>query len=289
MSGFFEKLATINQALRTGIVLAATAGIGYGGYWGYDRYIKPALELESVKEEYGKVAAELETARATMLQQQQQIGSLEKDNDRLSTSLRLIKVDTRLAYLTVTDLAPDPETGEPMMKVLFTEVDGDDKPVGFQRVFTLRGKLLNVDCWFVKFNDKYIEQADIARGASLCVIRGIKGDLDSELQAIDQGTPYSGGSPASGAGALVDNRPATYRSMGETSEFEQKIWADFWSVANDVKKQEEMGIRANHGQVNYVQVEAGKTYRLDSRASDGGTLKVVDPPPAIALPKSPGA
>jgi len=283
MSGFFEKLATINQALRTGIILAATAGVGYGGYLGYDRYIKPAMELESVKEEFSKVAAELETARATMLQQAQQIGVLEHDIDRLSTSLRLIKVDSRLAYLTVTDAAPDPETGEPMMKVLFTEVDKDDNAVGLQRIFTLRGKLMNVDCWLVKFQDKYVEQADLVRGASLCIIRGIKGDLDTAIQTIDQGVPYSGKGP------VPDNRPATYRSMGDISELEQKIWSDFWSVANDPKKQEEMGIRANHGQVNYVQVEAGKTYRLDLRASDGGTLKVVDSPPAIALPKLPGA
>lgn len=287
MAGFFQNLATVNQTLRTAGVLTVTAVVGYGGYLGYDRYVRPGVELESVKDELNKLTSELEASRETAGRLRQQVGQLEKDNDRLSTSLKLIKVDSRLAYLTVTDAEKNPETGKSQMKVLFTEVGPDGKPVGPQRVFTLNGTLLSVDCWIAKFDDKYIEQADLVRGGSLCIIRGIRGDGDTQLQAIDEGTPYQ--DPNADPQPAVDPRPLVYRSLGESSELEKKIWSDFWSVANDLNMQKELGIRAAHGQVNYIQIQPGTTYRLDLRASDGGTIKPEENPPAFALPNPPGA
>jgi len=48
-----------------------------------------------------------------------------------------------------------------------------------------------------------------------------------------------------------------------------KIWNDFWVIANDPKEAEQMGIRAAHGQAVSIKVQAGKSYRLMLRASDG--------------------
>jgi hypothetical protein len=131
-----------------------------------------------------------------------------------------------------------------------------------------------------KFEDKYIEQADLVRGTSLCIIRGIRGDKDAGLQSIDGGTAYADALPEGG-----DPRPPAYQTLGQISDLEQKIWSDFWRVANDNKLQQELGLRAVHGQVNYIQVEAGATYQLDLRASDGGSIRRVEQPPAVALPQ----
>ena len=49
----------------------------------------------------------------------------------------------------------------------------------------------------------------------------------------------------------------------------------FWSVANDKRTQEDVGIRAAHGQANYIRVEPGKTYKFNVRASGGGSLEPV--------------
>jgi hypothetical protein len=277
---FIQRLAVLNQAVRTLMLLAATGLLGYGGYYGYQHYVLPARELETVRADFERVQVELSESRKQIEQQSQKIEELATENDRLTTSLRLIKVDRRLAYLTVTDMGPDPETGVAVMKVLFTEVDLDGRQVGTRRVFTLRGTLLNVDCWLAKFEDKYIEQADLVRGSSLCIIRGIRGDQDAGLQAIDDGAAYADALPGAG-----DPRPAAYQSLGQLSDLERKIWTDFWQVANDNKRQQELGLRAVHGQVNYIQVEAGGTYQLDLRASDGGSIRRVEQPPAVALPR----
>lgn len=277
---FIQRLAVLNQAVRTFMLLLVTGLVGYGGYYGYQHYVVPARELESVRADFDRVQGELAVSRKQIEQQSQEIQQLSADNDRLTTSLRLIKVDRRLAYLTVTDTGPDPETGVALMKVLFTEVDLDGRQVGTRRVFTLRGSLLNVDCWLAKFDDKYIEQADLVRGTSLCIIRGIRGDQDSELQSIDEGAAYADAMPGEG-----DPRPPAYQTQGQISDLEQKIWTDFWRVANDNKLQQELGLRAVHGQVNYIQVEAGATYQLDLRASDGGSIRRVEQPPAVALPQ----
>jgi hypothetical protein len=276
---FFQKLAVLNQLFRSLLLLVFTGLLGWAGYFGYYRYVKPAQELESVRAEFARVRDELTQTQQRVEQQQVEIRALSAENDRLTTSLRLIKVDRRLAYLTVTDTGPDPETGLPLMKVLYTEVDVDGRQVGVRRVFTLQGTLLNVDCWLAKFEDKYIEQADLVRGSSLCIIRGIRGDRDASLQEIDQGAVYG-----VAVDPAADPRPPIYQTQGKLSDLEQKVWSDFWRVANDIALQQELGLRAVHGQVNYIQVEAGATYQLDLRASDGGSIRRVEQPPAIALP-----
>lgn len=289
MSGFLKKLETMNQTIRTFLMLVITGAVGFGGYLGYDRLVKPAMQLDEVRVERDKLAEELKASEGVIAQQkgvishqQETIGTLEKENERLATSLRLIKVDRRLAYLTITSLREATETEKASMTVLFTEVDENGKAIETPRLFELDGNLLSVDCWLAKFQDKYIESADLARGSSLCIIRGIKGSQQAEFQPIDEGVPYL----PDEENPNLDPRPAAYRSQGQISELEQKIWSDFWTVANDLEMQEELGIRAVHGQVNYIEVkEVGAVYKLELRASDGGTIKKVDNPPAVALPK----
>lgn len=286
MAGLFKNLDTMNQSVRTLLMLAITAGAGYGGYVGYDRFVKPAMQLDEMRNERDRLSDELEQVRGMVTQQKQQIGQLEKDNERLSTSLRLIKVDRRMAYLTITALDPGTENKPGTMTVMFTEVDENGMRIDTPRLFQLEGHLLSVDCWLAKFDDKYIESADIARGASLCVIRGIKGSPTSEFQTIDQGVPYQ---PDNNQG-FVDPRPAVYRTEGQISDLERKIWSDFWNVANDLELQDELGIRAVHGQINYIEVkEVGAVYQLDLRASDGATIRRVEDYPPSAVPDPDGA
>jgi hypothetical protein len=53
------------------------------------------------------------------------------------------------------------------------------------------------------------------------------------------------------------------------SDFEKKIWSDFWTLANDPEKAKELGIRAAHGEAVNIRMEAGKRYQVQLRASDG--------------------
>ena len=51
------------------------------------------------------------------------------------------------------------------------------------------------------------------------------------------------------------------------SDFEEKIWSEFWSIANDKQKADEMGIRTNHGLAVSRKVEKGKSYVVTVRPS----------------------
>lgn len=301
MSGVFQKVDTVNKTVRTVILTGFLGLFGFGCFLGYDRLIKPNMDLDKTKKELNLVSAKfkqtmkeleqsqkhLQESQETVTKQKTEIAeqkvrivTLKNQNDKLNTSLRLVKVDRRLAYVTVTRSGINPDTKIHEMEVVFTEVDGKDKPIDKQRVFQLKGDLLNIDTWLVKFEDKYIEDAHFARGSTLCIINGIKGNLDRNTIPIDKGIPNE--SPND------DDRPGVYKSMGKQTPQEMKIWKDFWEVANDTEKQKELGIRANHGQINYTKVKPGVTYRLDLRASDGATLKKVDNPPKSVLPKTRG-
>jgi hypothetical protein len=132
-----------------------------------------------------------------------------------------------------------------------------------------------VDSWVVKFDDKYIEQADELRSASLCVFKSIYGDIDER----------------SGGHALDTNDPSVktaYGTLDPKNEFEQQIWDDFWALANNPQRQQELGIRGNHGTVSYIQVQPGMVYQVDLRASDGITLKAVDPARTGSASEPPG-
>jgi hypothetical protein len=53
------------------------------------------------------------------------------------------------------------------------------------------------------------------------------------------------------------------------SDFEKKIWDEFWTIANDEAKANEMGIRAAHGEAPSMKLQKGKSYKVLLRASDG--------------------
>jgi hypothetical protein len=123
----------------------------------------------------------------------------------------------------------------------------------------LPGDVVYIDNWMVKFDDKYVENGDIARGTSLCLFRRIF----SEQQVPNEGVSLD----------EVGMRPQAYASGGELSEFEQRLWKDFWEIANNPTRAAEMGIRAANGEAVNIKVRDGKTYMIELRASGGLSIR----------------
>ena len=254
MSKIMENIKTANSVVRTMIFLVLSAGLGYGGFLGYQNYVRPSLEAKEAMAKFDQLQVDFQL-------QKQEFERIQSENDRFRTSLQLLKIDRRLANVEVMDISEN-ESGEPTMNVRFTEYDEFGEVIGASRDFELRGDTMYLDCWVVKFGDKYVEQADALRSASLCVFKGIYGNLDGP-----QGThPLD----SSSEGDL----PSVYAS-DEKSAFEAKIWSDFWKLANDEESQQELGIRAIHGQANYVRVKKGKTYEINVRSSGAASLEPV--------------
>ena len=250
MSKTMENVKTINSAVRTAMMLGIAGVVGYGGYTGYTEFIQPGIHAK-------QAIADLEELRLSHETQAEQLKRSEEENDRLATINKLMRVEGRVANLEVLEKGVD-EDGQDYLEVRFTEVDKDGFPIGSTKDFTLLGNTFFIDCWVAKFEDKYIEQVDDLRGQSLVMFKSIFGNdqKPSEAFSLDESS---------------QRVPKPYQTDRQ-SEFEAKIWADFNAVCNDREKQKELGIRAIHGQANYLPPEEGRTYQINLRSTGDVSL-----------------
>jgi len=273
VSSVVETVNVLNSAVRTVLGLVLVGGLGYSGWYGYNIYnekdeatnratkqlaeAKSALTraqndieekertLKQKNVELKEKAVEINTLNVKVDEQQQEIS-------KLDTSLRLLKVDRRVARLTVLDQTVN-AAGEVMTLVEFQELDENGDPLDAPKQFRIKGDMVYLDTWVVKFDDKYVESADIDRGTALVFFRRLFGEFQEPQLgfALDQ----------------AGQRPTAYARGSALSDFEKRIWDDFWNVANDESKQEELGIRAIHGDAPSFKVQKGRSYRVELRST----------------------
>ncbi len=260
MADMMSNVKTINSAVRTMLLLGVTGAVGYGGWMGYDHYIRPGYEARQAIADLEAIKIQLEEQKAELATVQKENDVLTKLKERLETSLKLLKVDQRIARIEVMEKGLNAEN-YPYMEVRFSEVDHQGNIVGSPRDFTILGDRIYVDGWVVTFDDAYVEQADELRAASLFVFKSIFGELEkpAEAKRLDTQTDIS---------------PGIYKSDRQTT-FETKIWNDFWRVSNNPRLQKELGIRASHGQANYLVGEEGQVYQVEIRASGAMSMRPI--------------
>ena len=283
MAGTIEKLQTINSVIRTLLALTVFGGVGAAGWYGYTTYNAAEIEgqrkdaaLQAKEEELAKTQqqvkmqeqelaakdAELADKEAKITEQKTEITTLNQEVarqkveiQRLDTALRLHKLERRLARIRVLDTGVDQASGRKFSKIEFVELNELGDPVGEPKQFQLDGEMVYVDYWVVKFEDKYVEQADLERGMSICMFNRVFGDLQNPKDGFSLDEP--------------GQRPGNYARGSVMSDFEKKIWEDFWKIANDPQQAAQLGIRTLHGDAVSIKVEKGKTYRITVRASGG--------------------
>jgi hypothetical protein len=269
MARIVESLATINSFVRTVLAVIIVAFAGAVGYYAYQNYLARDLAMKTTSDA-------LVAARSLLAQKQVQIeeqlnllaakdtqitvlnAEIKSKNekiDKLDTSLRLLKVNHRIAWLTVTDQYVDTDTKTLQTAGRFVEVNDKNEPVGTPKPFRIEGDVVYVDNWIVKFEDKFVEKAEIDRTTSLVLFRRIFG----ESQTPNNGIPLD----------AVGSRPQIYGRGGQMSDLEKHLWNEFWSIANDEAKAKELGIRAAHGEAVSMKLQKGKSYKIQLRASDG--------------------
>ena len=276
-----EKVEVVNSAVRTLLGATLLGGVGVGGWYGYTQFNAKEIEAErhaqalsAAQEELHftqtqltKAGVEIEEKVAEIQEKTAEIGQLntqveqqQHEIERLDTAMRLLKVDHRVARISVVDQKRNEEDDSVLTVIEFQELNENGDPVDEVRTFEIQGDVVYVDSWVVKFDDKYVQEADIDRATSLVLFRRLFGERQEPREgfALDQ------------EGA----RPKIYGTGAELSTFEKKIWGDFWDVAHDDTKQEELGIRAIHGEAPSIKVKMGKAYRLDLRASGGLSIRI---------------
>jgi len=286
--GIVPAISAVDGLLRTLLATAVLGGLGYAGYYGYTSYhsgdiAKQELadrqkeldeKVKLLKERDIAIAAkdtQIAVQETTIKVKDTEIAKQAVNIKRLDTALRLLKVDHRLARLTVLEQKIDPATMEQYTKIQYVEVDDKGKPMDEPREFRLKGDMVFVDYWVVKFEDKYIETADLARSTSICLFRRIFGEQQKPADGYLLDSP----------GTL----PKAYGRGAPPSEFERKIWDDFWNIANDPEKAKELGIRAIHGEAANIKLAPGKQYRVELRATGDISIKAEsEPVPTIGKP-----
>ncbi len=288
MAGFVETVSTLNSAIRTLLVLLVIAATSVGAYFGYTTYYQVELDAQRKTEKLAEVEQtladrELEISRQKRQIQQRdqelaakqaelavkddQIRTLEIDVrvkqekiNQLDTALRLLKVDHRLARITILDQGTD-DAGTEFTLIEFVELNESGEPIDEPREFRLKGDMIYVEYLVAKFEDKYVEKADLDRATSICLFRRI---FSEQQEPKD--------------GFLLDEpntRPTAYARGSQMSEFEKQIWDDFWNIANDPERARELGIRAAHAEAPAIKAVKGKVYQLELRSSGGLTITPV--------------
>lgn len=281
-----DTVGTVNTTLRTLLMLVLVGAAGFGGYKAYEVYNEPRQKLADKEAELDSVRDKLHQTAEDLAARQREIGELnatvaEKTAqiERLEVAMRLLKVRRRLARMTVLDQRELPqadskppeqaEEDEPrtnlVTRIEFVEVNERGDPIGEAKQFNLAGDMVYIDYLRVTFDDKYVEQSDLDRSTAIALFQRIFGEYQEAVDGFQLDT--------------VGTRPTAYARGTEMSDFERKIWDDFWLIANDRQRAAELGIHAAHGSAVSMRVRPGMTYEIDLRATGDMTIRPVDAEP----------
>jgi hypothetical protein len=178
---------------------------------------------------------------------------LTERNQKLAMANRLLKVEYQLARVRMKGQERDPATSDMISVVEFWEVDDNGEPLTRPQTFRIKGDRVYVEGLVFKFDDSLVEQGDPLRGTAMFALTSIHGNKE----APDNG--YS----------LHSNRtqPGSYARGGLTTAFEEKMWRDFWDIAHDPVRKQELRLRSNHGQATFMKLEEGVEYEIKMRST----------------------
>lgn len=263
----------VNYLLRT-LVLGAFAALGYLGFVevkdvldGHDRAVAERDErIARLDADLSESARRVASLQDDVAEREARIGELDAEvalqRERiaeLDMALRYLKIDRRLARLTVLEQVRDAEGQIESTHIRFEDVDDDGTPRGEAVETWIPGRFAYVESLVIKFDDAYVEAGDAWRGASLCLFRRVFSEAQkpSEGVAIDR----------------VGERPEPYAG-DDDPQLADRLWARFWDYANDADEAAAAGVRAIHGEAPFVELREGKRYAVELRASGGLSIKV---------------
>jgi hypothetical protein len=294
MGRFNDTVGTVNTTLRTLLMIVLVGGAAIGGYKIYEVYNEPVqkladkqAELDSTLKDLNKANTELEATRKEVSDLSVKLAETAAQLEKVEVAMRLLKVTRRLARLTVIDQqsAPAAETppstdvaadtgsaesataeqpaGDVLTRIEFVEVNEQGEPISEPRQFDIEGDMVYIDYLRVSFDDKYVEETDLDRSTAIALFQRIFGEHQeaAEGYTIDE----------------VGTRPTAYGRGTDMSDFEKRIWSDFWTIANDKERAAELGINAAHTNAVGMRVRPGMTYEIDLRSTGDMTIRPIDP------------
>jgi hypothetical protein len=290
-----DTVGTVNTTLRTLLMLVLVGGAGIGGYKAYELYNEPKqaladkqAELETTQERLNKANTDLEAKNQEVSELNLKLAESAAALEKARVAKELLAVRRRLARLTVLDqsttapaeatAAPGAASGEtpapaststeaPPTNVVstieFVEVNESGDPIGEPKQFDVVGDTVYVDYLRVTFDDKYIEEQNLDRSTAIALFQRIFGEHQNAAEGFELDA--------------VGTRPTAYGRGSEISDFEKKIWDDFWSISNDPQRAAQLGINAAHRTAVGQRLVPGKTYEIELRTTGDMTIRPIDP------------
>ena len=256
------KLVTTLESLSKSLLRVSFLVIlGVGGWFGYSYYSAGNRQIE-------ELGQQLEARHREVAVLTEEMKAKDREIQRLQIANRLLKVDRRVARIDVVSQTGSAKAGDLATKFTFEEIGADNRPLDRPRTFTVRGDVVYVDAWVIKYEDRLVESSDPLRSMSVCLFRRIFG----ESQQPRDGFVLD----------AVGSTPAAYRTGGTTTDLEGKIWSKFWEYANNPMLAGQVGIRAAHGEAPSIKLMPGKRYRISLRASAGLEIVTEEAPGGAA-------
>jgi hypothetical protein len=213
---------------RSLILFVLAASAGGGAYWMHARH-----STENT------LRRELDTQRERAEQLRVVVGRL--------------GAERRVADVMVTEQSES--AGIVHTGLLFVEYAKDGSPLPGKH-FTIEGKLAHIDAMVIKFDGKFVQDADPLRGRSIALFTRIYGETQNPAN----------GFPIDEPGKIPD----IYRGADKSvSRFEQDLWTNFWKLADDPAYRDSMGVRIAQGEAVWRSFEPGWLYTLTLESNGG--------------------
>jgi len=146
----------------------------------------------------------------------------------LKKVIERLSAESRVADVLVTKSEYDEETEKIMTTIKFLEYDAAGKALK-PKYFKFYGNIIQFQALVIRFQDRLVQSGDKIRGKSAFLFLKafvLEGKATQEFLITE-----------------TEGVPAGYKIPGEKSEFEARLWEEFWNYALDPEARERSGIK----------------------------------------------
>jgi hypothetical protein len=193
---------------------------------------------------------------------EKKIEKLQDEKRQLEQVVTRLETEKRVADVLVSRQEKNPATGVLETTLLFVEYDKNGKTLP-AKSFTIQGNTAHIDAMVIKFDHEYVAKNDALRGHSIALFTKIYGDHQAPSDAMMIDAPGKIPDIYQGADPVV-------------SDFEQRLWRDFWRLYDDEGYREKQGVRALGGHGVWGPFQPDRLYTITIE-SDGGLNMASEP------------
>lgn len=188
-----------------------------------------------------------------------------REQNTLREMIGRLEADSRVAQVLVTTVEYDEASKKRFTMIKFLEFDAKGRPLE-PKYFRFAGNVIQFQSLVIRFDDMKVKIGDKLRGKSAYLFLNAF-MLDGKNTQVFEITK-------------ANEVPAGYHVTSGDSEFEKKLWTDFWKYALNPKAARKMGVKNAQIEAPGTIFIPGTLYTIKIE-HDGGLRIDAEPLPAI--------